>query len=71
MNVNDIVAERIEAARRRAAFNKRRREELAKARRAGLVQRHANKLRNLNRTTTRTQNACPDEPAQQPEGGAQ
>ncbi|MFC8724309.1 hypothetical protein [Streptomyces bacillaris] len=49
MNVNDIVAEKIEAARRKSANNKRRREELAEARRHGLARRHAQKLAHLAR----------------------
>ncbi|MBM9621802.1 hypothetical protein ACFQ60_17805 [Streptomyces zhihengii] len=47
MNVDDVVQERIEAARIRIAAAKRRREELGAARRRGLVARHAAKLRNL------------------------
>lgn len=47
MNVNDIVAARIEAARRKAEAAQRRREELAAARRKGLGYRHAQRLRNL------------------------
>ncbi|MFD6939649.1 hypothetical protein ACFWAP_26310 [Streptomyces goshikiensis] len=45
MNVNDIVQERIDAARRKAAAKKRAREELAQARQRGLQARHAAKLR--------------------------
>lgn len=44
MNVNDIVAERIEQARQRTAARKRQREELAAARQRGLQARHAAKL---------------------------
>lgn len=47
MNVNDIVAARIEAARRKAEEQKRVREELARRRTAGLARRHAAKLRAL------------------------
>ncbi|WP_326593855.1 hypothetical protein [Streptomyces brevispora] len=47
MNVDDVVAARIEAARVRIQAAKRRREELSAARRRGLAARHANKLRNL------------------------
>lgn len=47
MNVDDIVAEHIAAARIRIAAAKRRRDELAAARRRGLAARHAQKLRNL------------------------
>lgn len=51
MNINDIVAERIEQARWKAAAAKRRRQELAEARRRGLLLRHAQKLRNLHAPT--------------------
>lgn len=47
MNVDDIVREKIAAARWRAEDEKRRRAELAEARRRGLAARHAQKLRNL------------------------
>ncbi|WP_327711302.1 hypothetical protein OG912_24840 [Streptomyces sp. NBC_00464] len=47
MNVDDIVAEQITAARIRVQAAKRQRDELAAARRRGLVARHAAKLRNL------------------------
>ena len=47
MNVNDTVAARVEAARRKAEAAQRRREELAAARRKGLGYRHAAKLRRL------------------------
>lgn len=46
MNVDDIVAEKIAAARRRAEANKRRRAALAANRKRGLALRHAAKLRN-------------------------
>ncbi|MEU8855721.1 hypothetical protein AB0C48_13700 [Streptomyces sp. NPDC048556] len=49
MNVDDVVAARIEAARVRIQAAKRRREELAAARRRGLAARHAAKLRHLSR----------------------
>ncbi|MFI1148707.1 hypothetical protein [Streptomyces sp. NPDC020817] len=68
MNVDDIVAERIEQARRKAAARKRAREELAEARRRGLAQRHAQKLRNLHPptgnvpTSQQEQTADPAEP---------
>ncbi|MFD6914050.1 hypothetical protein [Streptomyces virginiae] len=45
MNVNDLVQERIEEARRKTAAKKRAREELAEARRCGLRARHTAKLR--------------------------
>ncbi|OPG03070.1 hypothetical protein B1R27_30090 [Streptomyces sp. GKU 895] len=47
MNVDDVIAERIEQARIKAEREKRRRAELAAARRRGLARRHAAKLRNL------------------------
>ncbi|MFJ5046398.1 hypothetical protein [Streptomyces sp. NPDC088719] len=52
MNSEDIVQERIAAARRKIANDKRRREELAEARKHGLAARHRQKLRHLARTTT-------------------
>ncbi|MFF1336360.1 hypothetical protein ACFVYT_00315 [Streptomyces sp. NPDC058290] len=45
MNVNDIVQERIEQARRKTAAKKRAREELAEARNSGLEARHTAKVR--------------------------
>ncbi|WP_328757485.1 hypothetical protein [Streptomyces sp. NBC_00271] len=50
MNVDDVIRERIEAARRKAEADKQRREELAAARTAGLPHRHARKLYNLARS---------------------
>ncbi|MFJ9394627.1 hypothetical protein ACIRQT_07055 [Streptomyces californicus] len=47
MNVDDVVAAKVEAARVRIQAAKRRREELAAARRRGLAARHANKLRRI------------------------
>lgn len=47
MDVNDVVEERIQAARIRIAAAKKRREELSAARARGLRARHAQKLRNL------------------------
>lgn len=47
MNVDDVIAERIEQARIKAEREKRRRAELAAARRRGLAHRHAAKLRHL------------------------
>lgn len=47
MDVNDVVAAKVEAARVRVQAAKRRREELSTARRLGLAARHAQKLRNL------------------------
>lgn len=52
MNVDDVIAERIAAARRRTEAAKRRRAALAAARQRGLARRHAAKLRNLNRGDT-------------------
>ena len=46
MNVDDIVAEKIAAARARAEAAKRRRAALNAARQRGLALRHAAKLRN-------------------------
>lgn len=47
MNVNDIVAEKIAAAARRAEETKRRRAALNAARQRGLAHRHAQKLARL------------------------
>nr|WSY53800.1 hypothetical protein OG999_29275 [Streptomyces sp. NBC_00886] len=47
MNVDDVVAEKIAAARRKAEREKQQREELAAARRRGLTARHSQKLRAL------------------------
>jgi hypothetical protein len=47
VDVNDVVRERIEAARRKAEAEKQRRAELAAARKRGLAYRHAQRLRNL------------------------
>lgn len=46
MNVDDVVAEKIAAARAKAEAAKRRRAALAAARKRGLAIRHAAKLRN-------------------------
>lgn len=54
MNVNDVVAAKIEAARIRAERQQRRRQELAAARRAGLAKRQARRLFNLAQTTNQT-----------------
>ncbi|MEU1194952.1 hypothetical protein ABZ446_01855 [Streptomyces sp. NPDC005813] len=54
MNVNDIVAAKIAAARARAEAAKRRRASLNAARQRGLAHRHAQKLRNLSRGDTPT-----------------
>ncbi|MEV5792678.1 hypothetical protein [Streptomyces sp. NPDC052192] len=50
MDVNDVVAEQIERARQRIERERRRRAEMALARRAGLARRHAQKLANLARS---------------------
>ncbi|MET9506892.1 hypothetical protein ABZX62_00140 [Streptomyces flavidovirens] len=52
MNVDDVVAEKIAAARARIEAAKRRRAALAAARQRGLALRHAAKLRNLSVRTT-------------------
>ncbi|MFD4135545.1 hypothetical protein [Streptomyces goshikiensis] len=49
MNVNDLVQERIDAARRKTAAKKRARQELAEARLYGLEARHTAKLRRWNK----------------------
>lgn len=55
MNVDDVVAEKIAAARARIEVNKRRRAALAASRQRGLAHRHAAKLRNrANRGDTPT-----------------
>ncbi|MFF2384062.1 hypothetical protein [Streptomyces sp. NPDC058108] len=59
MNVDDVVAEKIAAAARKAAAEKQRRAELAAARRAGLARRHAQKLRNLARSAYSNQSVAP------------
>lgn len=45
MNVEDVVQEQIEAARRRIALRKKQRAELAAARREGLMARHKAKAK--------------------------
>lgn len=47
MNVDDIVRIKIEEAARKIAAARRQRETRQEARRRGLAQRHAQKLRNL------------------------
>lgn len=63
MNVDDVVAERIAAARARAEAAKRRRAALAASRKRGLALRHAAKLRNQAsaRTTDGTVSVTPTE----------
>lgn len=57
MNVDDVVAEKIAAARIRAENAKRRRAALAAARQRGLAARHAQKLARLR---TQESNADPE-----------
>jgi hypothetical protein len=52
VNVDDVVAAKIAAARARIEATKRRRAALAAARQRGLAHRHAAKLRNLSVRTT-------------------
>lgn len=47
MNVDDVIAEKIAAARARAEAAKRRRAAFTAARQRGLAHRHAQRLRNL------------------------
>lgn len=54
MNVDDLVAAKVEAARRRIAADKERRARQKTARTAGLALRHAAKLRNLASTSNLT-----------------
>ena len=49
MNVDDVVAAKVAAARARAEQEKKRRLALTAARQRGLAARHAQKLRNLAR----------------------
>ncbi|WP_392668629.1 hypothetical protein [Streptomyces sp. LN785] len=54
MNVDDIVAAKIEAARRQVADRKRIREELAAARKRGLAHRYRVKLAYLDQLNNAT-----------------
>ena len=63
MNVDDIVAEKIAAARIRAENTKRRRAALNAARQRGLAQRHAAKLRNQASARTTDGTATPTDGA--------
>ncbi|MFF4248637.1 hypothetical protein ACFYY2_29790 [Streptomyces sp. NPDC001822] len=47
MNIDDVVAAKVEAARRQIAERQRVRAELAAARKRGLAARHAQKLRHF------------------------
>ena len=68
MNLDDVVAEKIAAARRRAEEAKRRRAALAANRQRGLAHRHAAKLRNQAATRTTDATAGPDDgPANDPD----
>ncbi len=59
MNVDDVVAEKIAAARRRAEEAKRRRAALNANRQRGLAHRHAAKLRNQASARTTDGSATP------------
>lgn len=61
MNVDDIVAAKIAAARIKIQAAKQRRDDLAAARRAGLARRHAAKLRNLEASQQREASSPPKE----------
>ena len=60
VNVDDVVAAHIEAARVRIQAAKRRREELSAARARGLAARHAAKLRRLNGSDTKPETESPE-----------
>lgn len=62
MNVDDIVQQRIAAARIRIQAAKSQREDFAAARKRGLARRHAQKLRNLADADRRAQQRTTDEP---------
>ncbi|MFH8528138.1 hypothetical protein ACH4GE_06885 [Streptomyces tendae] len=59
MNVDDIVAEKIAAARARIEATKRRRAALQAARQRGLAHRHAARLRNQAAARTTDGTATP------------
>lgn len=59
VNVDDVVAEKIAAARARIEREKRRRAALAAARKRGLAIRHAAKLREANYRRTYPQKETP------------
>ncbi|MBZ6250363.1 hypothetical protein KVH27_18505 [Streptomyces olivaceus] len=64
MNVDDIVTEKIAAARARIAAAKKRRDDLHTARQRGLAHRHAAKLRHqANRGDAATVAGSPQDPA--------
>ncbi|MFF6939980.1 hypothetical protein [Streptomyces lavendulae] len=66
-HVDRVVAARIAAARQKAEARKRAREELAAARRRGLAQRHAQKLRNLQAQDRPTGNVSTQDAEQLPQ----
>ncbi|MFD8471914.1 hypothetical protein ACFV2E_07620 [Streptomyces globisporus] len=68
MNVDDVVAAKVEAARVRIQAAKRRREELAAARARGLAARHANKLRRIAAQQQSIQPVTTDDGSTPPEG---
>ncbi|MFI2367269.1 hypothetical protein [Streptomyces sp. NPDC018833] len=59
MNVDDLVAAKVAAARARIEREKRRRADLAAARRRGIAIRHAAKLRELNYRRTYPEKETP------------
>jgi hypothetical protein len=59
VNVDDVVAEKIAAARARIEANKRRRATLNAARQRGLAARHATKLREANHRRTYPEKETP------------
>lgn len=61
MNVDDVIAEKIAAARARAEAAKRRRAAFKAARQRGLAARHAQKLRNLEASRQREASALTEE----------
>ena len=67
MNVDDLVATRVAAARVHIQAAKRRRAELSAARRRGLAARHAQKLRNLRSQDSSADVGQPPTPATQKE----
>ncbi|MEU1302818.1 hypothetical protein [Streptomyces shenzhenensis] len=61
MNVDDVVAEKIAAARARAEAAKRRRAAFSAARQRGLAHRHAAKLRRLSDSESPSEPDDPDD----------
>lgn len=59
MNVDDVIAERIAAARARTELAKKQRAARAAARKRGVAIRHAAKLRHLNYRRTQTESETP------------